>query len=466
MTSSAISLLTTVTAPAPQGTANDQVGQPSKTDAPSFSETLQKADKSQSGLVSAKPVANASVDKPKATQGTKTADAASDPATLEADSPMPSNAAEPKVSAANEVGQAAEHTPPAPPVKSAPVTSTKPGANEADLKPVKDEDAIAPTESPVPAVVVAPAPVNDVAAMLSAQALPQGQSTDVKDPAGADENKLGTSILASINMGKSLDKPAAGQNPIDVLTKPESELTTSSKDALTTEAGTTAALSPAQTAKATQAASDAAVTASAPVMQNVAETPQIKTTVEKVSDRKSGESQPQLESLSSASPVAASAQSVGSQGSSSTTASATLQTPVNNPDWAKNLGQQLVNFHLKGDQNVQLHLNPSNLGPMSITLNVNEHLQATAHFASHSGQVRSALEQGIGQLREAMAQQGISLGETSVGEQRQQSFSQSGDSQAQRGNIQQLPGMTVVADETTSLPAASVVGDGEISTYA
>jgi len=53
-----------------------------------------------------------------------------------------------------------------------------------------------------------------------------------------------------------------------------------------------------------------------------------------------------------------------------------------------------------------------------------------------------------------------------VGEQRQQSFSQSGDSQAQRGNIQQLPGMTVVADEKTSLPAASVVGDGEISTYA
>ena len=103
---------------------------------------------------------------------------------------------------------------------------------------------------------------------------------------------------------------------------------------------------------------------------------------------------------------------------------------------------------------------------MSITLNVNEHLQATAHFSSHSGQVRSALEQGIAQLRESMAQQGISLGETSVGEQRQQGFGQSEAGQSQRANAPQLTNLNLVADDSTPVSAAKTHTSGEISTYA
>ena len=75
-----------------------------------------------------------------------------------------------------------------------------------------------------------------------------------------------------------------------------------------------------------------------------------------------------------------------------------------------------------------MQLNPAELGPLSISLKFGEQ-GAQAHFLSAHAQVRQVLEQAIPQLREALAEQGISLGETSVGEQRDpnaQGFAQSG----------------------------------------
>ncbi|WP_410594391.1 flagellar hook-length control protein FliK, partial [Bacillus sp. SIMBA_074] len=63
---------------------------------------------------------------------------------------------------------------------------------------------------------------------------------------------------------------------------------------------------------------------------------------------------------------------------------------------------------------------------MSISLKMTEH-GAQAHFLSAHAQVRQVIEQAIPQLREALAEQGISLGDTSVGEQNtsnEQAFAQ------------------------------------------
>ncbi|MFB8828983.1 flagellar hook-length control protein FliK [Azotobacter sp. CWF10] len=57
--------------------------------------------------------------------------------------------------------------------------------------------------------------------------------------------------------------------------------------------------------------------------------------------------------------------------------------------------------------------------PLSISLKLGE-AGAQAQFLSAHPQVRAAVEQAIPQLREALAEQGISLGETSVGERQQQ----------------------------------------------
>ncbi|MGY0555477.1 flagellar hook-length control protein FliK [Vreelandella sp. 2A-K22] len=115
-----------------------------------------------------------------------------------------------------------------------------------------------------------------------------------------------------------------------------------------------------------------------------------------------------------------------------TPTAATLATPVNSPAWPQQLSQQLVQISQRGgEQHVQMQLNPAELGPLSISLKFGEQ-GAQAHFLSAHAQVRQVLEQAIPQLREALAEQGISLGETSVGEQRdpnEQAFAQSGGKQ-------------------------------------
>lgn len=100
-----------------------------------------------------------------------------------------------------------------------------------------------------------------------------------------------------------------------------------------------------------------------------------------------------------------------------TPAQASLPAPVTSPAWPQQLGQQLVRLSQQGgEQRVELKLHPAELGPLSVSLKMGDH-GAQAQFISAHAQVRQVLEQAIPQLREALAEQGISLGETSVGEQ-------------------------------------------------
>lgn len=147
---------------------------------------------------------------------------------------------------------------------------------------------------------------------------------------------------------------------------------------------------------------------------------------------------------------------------------ATLATPVTSSAWPQQLGQQLVQISQRGgDQLVQLHLNPAELGPLSISLKFGDQ-GAQAHFLSAHAQVRQVLEQAIPQLREALAEQGISLGETSVGEQRDpnaQAFAQSGGNQNAEGS---QGGDDNASDDALSRVAdrSSLILDGRVDLYA
>ncbi|MFO8044923.1 MAG: flagellar hook-length control protein FliK [Halomonas sp.] len=131
-------------------------------------------------------------------------------------------------------------------------------------------------------------------------------------------------------------------------------------------------------------------------------------------------------------------------------AQGSLTASLYSPAWPTQLGQQLVMLGQRGgEQRVELHLNPAELGPLTISLKVSEQ-GAQAQFLSAHAPVRQALEQAIPQLREALAEQGISLGQTSVGEHRQQG---QGDQQASAGH----PGMTGPA---TGIDENDPVGTG------
>ena len=145
-----------------------------------------------------------------------------------------------------------------------------------------------------------------------------------------------------------------------------------------------------------------------------------------------------------------------------------IGTPVSHPAWPSQLGQQLVQLIQRGgEQHVQMKLHPAELGPLSISLKMTEH-GAQAQFLSAHAQVRQVIEQAIPQLREALAEQGISLSDTSVCEQgfsnQQEAFAQHSTGSSAGGES----GVTSVEGETgTPVPVGSSIAlDGRVDLYA
>ena len=89
---------------------------------------------------------------------------------------------------------------------------------------------------------------------------------------------------------------------------------------------------------------------------------------------------------------------------------------VGSTDWAADLGQQMVDMVSRGDRQVDLHLHPADLGPLSISLELNDGTTQAQFQVAHAS-VRAAVEQALPQLREALASQGIALGQASVSDQ-------------------------------------------------
>lgn len=163
-------------------------------------------------------------------------------------------------------------------------------------------------------------------------------------------------------------------------------------------------------------------------------------------------------------PIAAPSASVGA---SSAPMTAGINAPLASPAWPQQLGQQLVMLTQRGgEQKVEIRLNPPELGPLTVSLKVVE--QSTQiQFLAASAQVRGAVEQAIPQLREALAEQGIQLGETSVGEQQPDSDPRSTGEEGQgaaRGPAVADETDALVLDETASATAIHL--DGRVDLYA
>lgn len=88
--------------------------------------------------------------------------------------------------------------------------------------------------------------------------------------------------------------------------------------------------------------------------------------------------------------------------------------PVGSDEWGPAIGQQLLRISASGHQVAELNLNPAGLGPLKVMLSLGDN-QAQAMFVSAHESVRKAVEAALPQLRSTLAEQGISLGQTSVG---------------------------------------------------
>jgi flagellar hook-length control protein FliK len=114
-----------------------------------------------------------------------------------------------------------------------------------------------------------------------------------------------------------------------------------------------------------------------------------------------------------ASPVSARMDPAGASSVSAATLRPLLTPVVGSQGWDKALSQHMVNMGKAGHQITELQLNPPGLGPLKVTLDLNDH-QMQLTFVSNHASVRAAVEAAVPQLRATLADNGISLGNTSV----------------------------------------------------
>lgn len=147
---------------------------------------------------------------------------------------------------------------------------------------------------------------------------------------------------------------------------------------------------------------------------------------------------------------------------------------VGDSQWSQALGQQMVRLSTQGNQTAELDLNPPNLGPLKVVLNVVND-QAQAQFVSPHQAVRAAVEAALPHLRTSMAEAGIQLGQTSVGADgfaQANSGGQQQPQQRQAGNGSSF-GQAMGLGNDTAAPAAPAapraprtLARGEVDTFA
>ena len=115
--------------------------------------------------------------------------------------------------------------------------------------------------------------------------------------------------------------------------------------------------------------------------------------------------------------------------------------------WNEAISQKIVWMVGASEQSATLTLNPKDLGPLQVVIQVNNE-KADATFISENPEVRKALEEGMSQLRQSMSQTGIELGQAYVNSNRQQQafqqnnsgrFMQSQTTGSDSQNVRELP---------------------------
>lgn len=144
-----------------------------------------------------------------------------------------------------------------------------------------------------------------------------------------------------------------------------------------------------------------------------------------------------------------------------------LQSPIGSTPWQQELGLQLVQLTQRGGHQVELHLNPRDLGPLTISLTL-DHQGAQAQFFAAHAVVRDAVQQAIPELRAALAGQGIALGEAMVGQQQQQQQAPGGFARATPGggSGDGSHGIEGVSPVAAPRPAARIAPGAGVDLYA
>jgi flagellar hook-length control protein FliK len=141
---------------------------------------------------------------------------------------------------------------------------------------------------------------------------------------------------------------------------------------------------------------------------------------------------------------------------------------VGSSGWDQQVGQKIVLMAGDGEQRAELTLNPPDLGPLQVVLNVSND-QASVQFSSNQLEVRQALENALPRLREMMSESGIALGNATVNAGTQDQRQAQGDGQpgSGRGSSSRFDSSGAVAETATRTTRITHLGDnGMVDTFA
>ena len=144
-------------------------------------------------------------------------------------------------------------------------------------------------------------------------------------------------------------------------------------------------------------------------------------------------------------------------------ASVAIATPVDAPDFAQALSLQLSVFAKDGVQHAELHLNPAEMGPVSVQI-VMDGTLARIDFGADAAATRHAIEAGLPELASALRDAGFTLAGGGVS---QHSGSRGDSSQPDRGPAQRGP-RPVSDDRAAHVGSAArrIVTNGGVDLYA
>jgi flagellar hook-length control protein FliK len=148
-----------------------------------------------------------------------------------------------------------------------------------------------------------------------------------------------------------------------------------------------------------------------------------------------------------------------------TSMTGSIGTPVQSSSWSQGVTEQVAYMVQGRFQSAELRLNPANLGPLQIKMNLQDD-QASVTFISAHAPVREAVDAALPRLREMFEQQGLNLADVDVSQ-----YSEGQGDQAEPGQDDGMmtAASTMEADESQSVVHRSqvtvAVEDG-VSIYA
>lgn len=133
---------------------------------------------------------------------------------------------------------------------------------------------------------------------------------------------------------------------------------------------------------------------------------------------------------------------------------------VGTPAWDQALGQKITWMIGGAEQSASISLNPPDLGPLQVVLNVTND-QANATFIAAQPEVRLAIEAAMPKLREMMSEAGIQLGQANVSADNPNRQGASSD----RNGTDRNDTTKISTENNVIMPVNMVTGQGLVNTF-